>query len=139
MNGARQQWQQPVEGTPGLPPGVQQHNRRRGGRAGRDIRDAHPGCQANPAHAWLPVHVSTLARPGSSLALDHEMQQAQLLELSDPAQAAAVWASVDHQLTDAAVWVPTVTLRDVELTSRRLGNYQYNPVWGFLADQSWIR
>ena len=83
--------------------------------------------------------MSTLARPGSSLALDHEMQQAQLLELSDPAQAAAVWASVDHQLTDAAVWVLTVTLRDVELTSRRLGNYQYNPVWGFLADQSWIR
>ena len=37
-----------------------------------------------------------------------------------------------------AVWVPTVTYRDVELTSRRLRNYQYNPVWGFLADQSWL-
>jgi len=23
--------------------------------------------------------------------------------------------------------------------SRRLGNYQYNPVWGFLADQAWLR
>jgi hypothetical protein len=32
-----------------------------------------------------------------------------------------------------------VTLRDVELTSRRLRNYQYNPVWDFLADQSWVR
>jgi ABC-type Na+ transport system ATPase subunit NatA len=39
----------------------------------------------------------------------------------------------------AAAWVPTVSLRVVELTSRRLGNYQYNPVWGFLADQSWVR
>jgi hypothetical protein len=37
-----------------------------------------------------------------------------------------------------AIWVPTVTARDVELTSRRLRNYQYNPVWGFLADQSWL-
>jgi peptide/nickel transport system substrate-binding protein len=72
-------------------------------------------------------------------ALDHEMQQAQLLELNNPARAAAVWASVDRQLTDAAAWVPTVTLRDVELTSRRLDNYQYNPVWGFLADQAWLR
>jgi YVTN family beta-propeller protein len=72
-------------------------------------------------------------------ALDREMQQAQLLELTDPARAAAVWASVDRQITDAAVWVPTVTLRDVEVTSRRLGNYQYNPVWGFLADQAWLR
>jgi YVTN family beta-propeller protein len=71
-------------------------------------------------------------------ALDREMQQAQLLELSGPARAAAVWAAVDRQLTDEAVWVPTVTLRDVELTSRRLGNYQYNPVLGFLIDQSWL-
>jgi hypothetical protein len=31
-----------------------------------------------------------------------------------------------------------MSLRDVELTSRRLRNYQYNPVWGFLADQSWV-
>jgi ABC-type transport system substrate-binding protein len=72
-------------------------------------------------------------------ALDREMQQAQLLELTDPTQAAVVWASVDRQITDAAVWVPTVTLRDVEVTSRRLGNYQHNPVWGFLADQAWLR
>jgi peptide/nickel transport system substrate-binding protein len=72
-------------------------------------------------------------------ALDREIQQAQLLELSDPARATALWAAVDRQLTDDAVWVPTVTLRDVELTSRRLGNYQYNPISGFLADQSWLR
>jgi YVTN family beta-propeller protein len=71
-------------------------------------------------------------------ALDREMQQAELAELNDPANAAAAWASIDRQLTNDAIWVPTVTLRDVELTSRRLHNYQYNPVWGFLADQSWL-
>jgi hypothetical protein len=31
-----------------------------------------------------------------------------------------------------------MSLRDVELTSRRLRNYQCYPVWGFLADQSWV-
>lgn len=71
--------------------------------------------------------------------LDREMQQAGRLELTDPPQATALWESIDRQLTDNAIWVPTVTLRDVELTSLRLGNYQYNPVWGFLADQSWVR
>jgi YVTN family beta-propeller protein len=72
-------------------------------------------------------------------ALDREMRQAETLDLTDPSRAAAVWASVGRRLTDDAVWVPTVTVRDVELTSRRLGNYQFNPVWGFLADQSWVR
>jgi hypothetical protein len=41
-------------------------------------------------------------------------------------------------LTDQAVWVPTVSQRDVDFVSKRLHNYEYNPVWGFLADQSWL-
>jgi len=71
--------------------------------------------------------------------LDREMREAGLLELSDPPKASALWEAVDRQLTDDAVWVPTVTQRDVEITSRRLRNYQYNPVWGFLADQAWVQ
>jgi YVTN family beta-propeller protein len=71
--------------------------------------------------------------------LDREMQRATQLESSNPPGSRALWALVDRQLTDAAVWVPTVTLREIEVTSRRLGNYEYNPVWGFLADQSWVR
>jgi hypothetical protein len=35
--------------------------------------------------------------------------------------------------------VPTVNLRQVDLVSKRLGDYQFNPVWGFLVDQSWVR
>jgi YVTN family beta-propeller protein len=72
-------------------------------------------------------------------ALDRTMRQASQLGLTDPAGSAAAWAAIDHRLTDAAVWAPTVSLRVVDLTSRRLGNYQYNPVWGFLTDQSWVR
>jgi ABC-type transport system substrate-binding protein len=67
------------------------------------------------------------------------MQNAGMLELSDPREASALWESIDRQLTDNAVWVPTVTQRDIEITSSRLRNYQYNPVWGFLADQAWLR
>jgi YVTN family beta-propeller protein len=74
-----------------------------------------------------------------SPALDREMQHAEQLALTDPPKARASWESIDRQLTDNALWVPTVTYPDIELTSRRLRNYLYNPVWGFLADQSWLR
>jgi YVTN family beta-propeller protein len=70
--------------------------------------------------------------------IDREMRRAELLEPNDPSKASAIWAAVDGQLTDAAVWVPTVANREVEITSRRLRNYEYNPVTGFLADQAWL-
>jgi YVTN family beta-propeller protein len=71
--------------------------------------------------------------------LDREMQDAGRFELSDPARASARWQSIDRQLTDDAIWVPTVNQRQVDLVSKRVRNYEYNPVWGFLVDQSWLR
>ena len=32
-----------------------------------------------------------------------------------------------------------VNLRQVDVVSRRVRGYQYNPVWGFLVDQSRLR
>jgi peptide/nickel transport system substrate-binding protein len=72
-------------------------------------------------------------------ALDHDMRRAESLELSSPVTADALWTSIDHTLTDQAAWVPTVTPRVVDLVSQRLGNYQFNPVWQFLMDQSWVQ
>lgn len=66
------------------------------------------------------------------------MQRASALELRDPTAAAAAWARIDRALTEGAYWVPTVSLRGQELTSKRLRNYQFNPVWGFIADQVWL-
>jgi YVTN family beta-propeller protein len=72
-------------------------------------------------------------------AIDHEMRHAELLELTNPPSADALWERVDRQLTNNAEWVTTVDTREVEITSARLHNYEYNPVWGFLADQAWIQ
>ena len=71
--------------------------------------------------------------------LDAEMSRAALLELRSTAAADALWASIDRTLTNDAYWVPTETTREVDLVSKRLGNYEFNPVWGFLANQSWVR
>jgi peptide/nickel transport system substrate-binding protein len=71
--------------------------------------------------------------------LDRQMKQASALELQNPSQAAALWTRIDHALVDRAVWVPTVNARETEFVSIRIRNYQYQPVWGFMADQVWIR
>jgi peptide/nickel transport system substrate-binding protein len=71
--------------------------------------------------------------------LDRQMRSASALQLRDATRAAALWAKIDHQLVDQAVWVPLVNTRAIEFVSKRLRNYQYHPVWGFMADQAWVR
>jgi len=72
-------------------------------------------------------------------ALDNQIARAAALQNTDPSAAAALWARLDHQLTNLAIWLPTVTPNETDLISARIGNYQYNPVWGALLDQLWVR
>jgi YVTN family beta-propeller protein len=51
----------------------------------------------------------------------------------------AKWALVDRALVDAAPWLPLYNPRSVELLSRRVGGRRYNPLYGTLIDQLWIR
>ena len=67
------------------------------------------------------------------------MRAASAAELRDPAQASALWAKADQTIVDQAYWVPTVSSHAPELTSRRLRNYEYSPIWDFVADQAWLR
>jgi peptide/nickel transport system substrate-binding protein len=69
-------------------------------------------------------------------AIDREMSEATLLEAQGPALAGPMWARVDHQLTDQAEWVTTVDVSEVDIISKRLQNYEFNPAWGFVADQA---
>ncbi len=71
--------------------------------------------------------------------VDRAMSDASRLELDAPRAADTAWAQIDRRLTDDALWVPTVSEHQIEVTSARLRNYEYNPVWGFLADQVWLR
>ncbi|HEY1357506.1 MAG TPA: BTAD domain-containing putative transcriptional regulator [Thermoleophilaceae bacterium] len=71
--------------------------------------------------------------------LDRRMQQASSLELRSPPAGAKAWARVDREIVRDAYWVPTVRPQAPELVSKRLRNYQSNPIWGFIADQAWLR
>ena len=72
-------------------------------------------------------------------ALDKRIARAALLQAVDPTAANTLWARLDRDLTDRAVWLPTVTPNEVDLVSPRVGNYQFNPVRGALIDQLWVR
>ena len=71
--------------------------------------------------------------------LDSRMRRASAIELEDSARAAALWADVDRELVDRAYWVPTVNVGVADLVSARVQNYQYHPVWGFMAAQASVR
>jgi ABC-type transport system substrate-binding protein/DNA-binding SARP family transcriptional activator len=72
-------------------------------------------------------------------AVDEQIDRAAQLQTADPLAAAASWARLDQELTNLAIWLPTVTPNETDLISSRTGNYQYNPVWGPLIDQLWVR
>ncbi len=71
--------------------------------------------------------------------IDAHMRRAARAQATDPARANRMWAAVDHELVDAAPWVPLYNLRGLEMLSKRVGNYQYNPTYGSLIDQLWVR
>jgi len=75
----------------------------------------------------------TAPRSSSTASQRHDPRSSPIRTKQPP-----TWTSIDRQLTNNAVWVPTVNEREVDLVSKRLRNYEYNPVWGFLADQGWL-
>jgi peptide/nickel transport system substrate-binding protein len=88
-----------------------------------------------PGNGLATINASESCLP----AIDHQIERADTQQAVDPHAAAASWAQIDRELTDLAILVPTVTPNEVDLLSRRVGNYEYNPVWGALLDQLWIR
>ena len=72
-------------------------------------------------------------------AIDREIARAQSLEQTDPESASLLWARVDRELTDQAPWVPFANGVVFDVKSKRLGDYEYNPKWGVLLGQLWVK
>jgi len=70
---------------------------------------------------------------------DRLVRRATTLQPTQPDRANALWARVDRRLTDAAIWLPTVTPRWSDITSTRVGNYHYHLTFGALVDALWVR
>ena len=57
----------------------------------------------------------------------------------DSPGAATSWAKIDRMVTGLAPWVPLVDVRAVVVVSPRVGNVQFNPEFGTLIDQLWVK
>ena len=66
---------------------------------------------------------------------DRQVERAASLQVTQPAAANRLWSRLDKKLTDLALLVPTVTPNAIDVVSRHIHDYQYNPVWGALLDQ----
>jgi YVTN family beta-propeller protein len=71
--------------------------------------------------------------------IDAEIARANSLQTSDPQSASQLWSKIDRDITDQAPWVAMNNVKVTDLVSRRIGNYQYNPQWGALLDQIWVK
>jgi ABC-type oligopeptide transport system substrate-binding subunit len=58
----------------------------------------------------------------------------------DAADAAEAWARIDRLLVDEAPRPPSRSTRYAKpIVSKRVGNYVFNPEFGVLLDQLWVR
>jgi peptide/nickel transport system substrate-binding protein len=71
--------------------------------------------------------------------IEAEIQRALKLQSGDPYLANRLWARIDREIVDKAPVVPLFTLKQVDIVSRRVGNYQFHPQWGVLLGQLWVR
>ena len=72
-------------------------------------------------------------------ALDRKMQEAEAIRETRPDRSQALWAQVDRQVTDDAVWIPLVYQGVIDVVSARVRNYEFSPAYFFLTDQVWLR
>lgn len=71
--------------------------------------------------------------------IDAEIDRASAVQAHDPPAAALLWQQVERDILAQAPVVPTSNPRNVDFVSKRVGNYQYHPRWGFLIAQAWVK
>jgi peptide/nickel transport system substrate-binding protein len=71
--------------------------------------------------------------------IDAEIKHASLEQVLNPPAATLLWQKLERNLLSLAPLVPTYNGRAIVFTSKRVGNFQYNPQWGVLLDQLWVK
>jgi len=88
-----------------------------------------------PGHPEANTNFSEFCDPG----VDRQLNETIALQGESPAAATIASQRAEDAITKLAPIVPLYNSRQVDLVSKRLGNYQYNPQFLFLLDQAWVR
>jgi peptide/nickel transport system substrate-binding protein len=87
----------------------------------------HPGSDASPNIAAF-----------CDKSIQAQMTKAENLGVTNPTAANAIWAQVDHAMTNQAPWVDLYNPKQIDFLSSRVHGYQWNPQWYILIDQQWL-
>jgi ABC-type oligopeptide transport system substrate-binding subunit len=71
--------------------------------------------------------------------LERQIAHAESVQQVDTVAGQAAWGAADRRIVDAAAAVPYANDLTLTLLSNRTRNYQFNPEWGVLLDQLWVR
>ena len=71
--------------------------------------------------------------------VDRKVARALQIQGRDPAAANQIWEQLDREITDRAAWLPLYNVYGGDLIAKRAGNYQYNPQYGAILSQIWVR
>ena len=71
--------------------------------------------------------------------IDAEMNKAMTTSVTDLNAANAIWAQVDKDFTDHAPLATLITPKHLDFTSKRLGNFEFNPQYYWMVTQSWVQ
>jgi peptide/nickel transport system substrate-binding protein len=74
-----------------------------------------------------------------SESLDAAIDEAQRLQVTDPAAANSAWIEIEHRLVEDAIWVPLTNQVSTYAFSARAENIQVNPKWGILLSRLWVQ
>jgi peptide/nickel transport system substrate-binding protein len=92
------------------------------------------GCGSIHPHSDASPNIAEFCNPS----IQAQMNKAESLQQSNPTQANALWAQVDHEVTDQAPWVDLYNPKQIDFLSSRVHGYQWNPQWYILIDQMWL-
>jgi peptide/nickel transport system substrate-binding protein len=71
--------------------------------------------------------------------LDTQINKALAEQGQQPGLAIKEWTAIDRIVANDAAVVPIATLLEPDFVASRVGNFEYNPQWGVLVDQLWVR
>jgi peptide/nickel transport system substrate-binding protein len=88
------------------------------------------------------IHPNSDASPNIAAfcnqAIQAQINQAEAAEATNPTQAASLWTTIDHSVTQQAAWVDLFNPKQIDFLSKNVHGYEWNPQWYILIDQLWL-
>jgi peptide/nickel transport system substrate-binding protein len=70
--------------------------------------------------------------------IQSQINQAEAAAATNPSEAARLWTQIDHEDTNAAPWVDMFNPKQIDVLSKNVHGYKWNPVWNIMIDQLWL-